>query len=124
MLNMLNKKCSVCNELKLTSDFYENKKNKTGYNACCKFCDRKRKLKYTLGISVQEFNDLIIKQNNKCCICNKELIHSKNKTHVDHDHLTGKIRGVLCISCNLVIGHAKDSVETLESAIKYLKNNI
>lgn len=122
MSNIINKKCSVCKEVKDLSCYGKSKTGANGINSCCKFCDRKRKLKYTLGISVKEFNEMIHQQNNKCKICNKELIHEKNKTHVDHNHLTGKVRGILCRHCNLVIGQAKDSVKILKSAIRYLNN--
>lgn len=42
--------------------------------------------------------------------------------HVDHDHETGLIRGLLCHHCNTLLGHAKDSVDVLEAAIVYLKS--
>jgi len=43
--------------------------------------------------------------------------------HVDHDHITGKVRGILCRSCNWLIGHSKEDPGTLESAAQYLRNH-
>ena len=69
---------------------------------------------------------MILDQNNKCAICN-EMETWKNKhgdirpLAIDHDHSTGKVRGLLCTSCNALLGHAKDKISVLENAIKYLK---
>ena len=115
------KQCTVCKELKSLSDFGKLKIGKDGHNSCCKFCDRKRKLKYSYGITPEEFEIMLIEQNHKCKICKNNLIHFCRKTHVDHNHVTGKVRGILCNKCNLLIGHALDSIDILKSAIKYLK---
>ena len=47
----------------------------------------------------------------------------RSEIYVDHDHKTGKVRGMLCHACNTVIGHADDNVTILNSAIKYLEEN-
>jgi len=73
------------------------------------------------GISYIEYNNLLIKQDYKCAICKtKEL--NKNLS-VDHNHNSGKIRGLLCNGCNTGIGLLKDNINNLESAINYLKEN-
>ena len=73
------------------------------------------------NITVDELEDLLSITN--CEICNKELAdgQQKGKRCIDHDHKTGIVRGVLCDTCNLALGHAKDSVELLELMIIYLK---
>lgn len=70
----------------------------------------------------QQYEEICKKQKGLCAICPKKLEvgFSKHK-HIDHDHEKNLVRGVLCGSCNLMLGHAKDSVETLRKAIKYLK---
>ena len=78
-----------------------------------------QKIKSTYGISLQDFYDLLKKQKNKCAICRKEFISSKD-THIDHNHKTGEIRKMLCSGCNLGLGHFRDSVKFLRQAIKYL----
>jgi len=66
-----------------------------------------------------------LKQNGKCAICKKpETRKTGNKIRelsIDHCHKTGKVRGLLCDSCNNGLGRFKDSVKLLESALKYLK---
>jgi hypothetical protein len=74
------------------------------------------------GISSQEFKDLCLSQNNKCKICGVNPGNSK-KLSVDHCHSTGKIRGLLCQSCNLAIGLMKDDVGRMEAAIRYILEN-
>ena len=71
------------------------------------------------GLDLDEYQSLIDKQDNRCAICHQEF-QSSPKPHIDHDHITGKIRGVLCHSCNTGIGKLRDSVEILASAIVYL----
>lgn len=79
------------------------------------------------GISVEEYELMASNQKNLCLICNNPEI-SKNcsgtisRLAIDHDHITGKVRGLLCKSCNTALGLARDSVDLLEKMIKYLKN--
>lgn len=76
------------------------------------------------GLSAKEYNELFVRSNGVCMICKKpEKIVRKGKPirlSVDHCHNTGKVRGLLCHSCNSFIGLAKDDVTILESAIRYL----
>jgi hypothetical protein len=71
------------------------------------------------GITLEERNNRIQSQNNKCMICGEEFKYSKN-IHVDHDHKTGKLRDMLCDYCNGGLGLFRDNVETLQKAINYL----
>ena len=78
------------------------------------------------GITLKEYNILLSSQNNVCKICGKlETSKEKNKKvkslAVDHDHKTGKIRGLLCGKCNKGIGLFQDSIEILTNAICYLQ---
>lgn len=74
-------------------------------------------LKSLYGISLDEYNTMVKKQNHKCLICN---IKAK-KLVIDHCHNTGKVRGLLCNACNMALGSFDDSVEKLNRAIKYLE---
>ena len=63
------------------------------------------------------------KQGGKCAICEKEKPlnrHAKLPFHVDHDHVTGKVRGLLCAACNLGLGMLKDRIESFDNAKAYL----
>lgn len=80
-------------------------------------------LKQQYGLSVQEYLLLIQKQNGGCAICGGKNIRKNNKTGlcVDHNHITGNTRGLLCDQCNRGLGLLKDSVDILSKAVKYLK---
>jgi Recombination endonuclease VII len=60
---------------------------------------------------------MIHKQQSRCAICGTRLV----SPHIDHDHATGTVRGILCPPCNHGLGHFRDSVINLRRAIKYLK---
>ena len=62
---------------------------------------------------------MIESQNNKCKVCKTDLEPGK-KTHVDHDHATGAVRGILCNHCNLALGLIKDDPKILQAMIDYL----
>lgn len=77
------------------------------------------------GIKDMDYDRYLLmleKQNHCCDICNKH-ISEINRTHfdVDHDHNTGKVRGLLCTQCNSGIGKLQDSVSILSAALNYLK---
>jgi len=75
------------------------------------------------GINTEEYSNLLEKQGNKCSICKTDNSNLKKSLAVDHDHVTGKIRGLLCTNCNIGLGHFKDDITLLEESIKYLKLN-
>ena len=82
--------------------------------------NRKRDLKLAYGMTLEDFNRRVEDQNNKCAICGGEFIKTPN---VDHNHISGKTRDLLCIFCNFILGNAHDSIEILEKAIQYLKKH-
>lgn len=71
------------------------------------------------GITVEQYDDLLSEQQCKCPICKKEL----DNPCIDHDHSTGKVRGILCNSCNLGIGWLKEDIEILKASIRYLETH-
>jgi hypothetical protein len=72
-----------------------------------------------------DFKLLLSAQGNKCPICKKPYNEESRKTwHVDHCHKTGRIRGVLCFSCNAGLGNFKDNITALEEAIFYLSTRV
>lgn len=81
-------------------------------------------LRSTFGISLAEYTQMAIVQNGKCAICLGDETHMRGgkvkALAVDHDHESGKIRGLLCSECNTMLGKAKDSRDTLLAAVKYL----
>ena len=77
---------------------------------------RKHSLKHKYGLSISEYDTILISQNKLCKICNKYM----EKPFVDHCHKSNKVRGLLCSSCNSIIGFAYDEIEILQRAIEYL----
>jgi uncharacterized protein with PIN domain len=87
--------------------------------------NRKQHLEHCYGISVADFEQRLLRQNGKCAICKEDITETKNgrlKAHIDHDHETGVVRGLLCLSCNTGLGQFKDSPINLRAAAQYLTN--
>lgn len=76
------------------------------------------------GIDLISYIEILQKQNNKCAICARNQANDGRKFAVDHDHKTGKIRGILCQSCNTGIGLLGDSISGIEKAFIYLKEGV
>ncbi len=74
------------------------------------------------GITLDIFNTLLEKQNNKCAICGKDIGEFSRAFAIDHNHITGEIRGLLCHNCNGGLGLFMDNVESLQNAINYLSS--
>lgn len=109
--------CSV----KCRQQWHYDRWKSTG-NKRCAIKTRSYQLKTNYGITVDDF-DIMFEGQGKCCkICKKENITGKN-WHVDHSHINGKIRGILCQKCNQALGMVYDDVLILEKMIEYLKEN-
>jgi hypothetical protein len=83
-------------------------------------------LKAEYGMSLETYYQLRSEQLGRCAICNRyenQINHNSQKLVVDHDHETGKVRGLICHKCNAGLGAFKDSPELLESAKQYLLGN-
>ena len=93
------------------------------YNASPKGINTRREswLKKEYGISVEDYDALLLKQENKCAICDIHQMELKKSFDVDHCHKTNKVRGLLCNCCNQAIGLFKDSPENVKRAIEYLR---
>ncbi len=77
--------------------------------------------KQGVKISIEEYKNLVISQNGLCAICKQHENTCSTKLCVDHDHKTGKIRGLLCRDCNSGLGHFHEIKESLTKAIEYLE---
>jgi len=89
-----------------------------------KEAQRNYSLKRYYGMTLDEYQERLLKQNGVCAICEKPEIaihHGKVRTlSVDHDHATGAVRDLLCSYCNSLLGQAKDDRSVLLAALKYL----
>lgn len=79
---------------------------------------RDSKLRTTFGIGLSDYNDMLSQQNGRCAICKR--LPGKRRLGVDHDHKTGKVRGLLCGPCNVILGFVDDNPEALLDAMFYL----
>lgn len=80
------------------------------------------------GLTLADFRAMLEAQNGLCAICgNPETVVKRNgtlvKLSVDHDHMTGRVRELLCQRCNNLLGGARDSTEILEAAARYLRRH-
>ena len=94
------------------------KKNKESRSMQMRAYHFKRKY----GITLEEYYAMLEQQNNKCAICGNEETSKRRDTlrllSVDHDHVTGKVRGLLCNGCNQLIGYFKEDISLLYSAMQ------
>lgn len=80
----------------------------------------KANLKHKYGITPADFSRMVTEQAAQCACCRDALDFLRPHTiHIDHCHATGRIRGVLCHSCNKMLGHAKDEIKRLAAAIEF-----
>jgi hypothetical protein len=78
-------------------------------------------LKYHYDITLERFNELLAEQGGVCAICKKLEVTSRTKRLVvDHDHKTGRVRGLLCHRCNCGLGYFKDDSSLISGALSYL----
>jgi hypothetical protein len=149
----MEKTCNKCGIIKPLTEFHTKKGTKDGKHYSCATCEnaRKKKYEYTtdqwkeyrlkkkFGLTLDDYNSMLVSQNSCCAICQTHISEyvsqcdgsksvfaqrkSKQNFSVDHCHNTGKIRGLLCYNCNLLLGNAKDKINLLTSAIDYLKRH-
>lgn len=138
--------CWSCGETKPADDFYTRSNDpahpKYGLRfAQCKNCvradiqgwrdanpeiHRERKIGYQLkrkyGIDRDQYDALLAAQGGGCAICGREPAPDGKRPHVDHDHQTGAVRGILCGCCNSAIGQFREDVRLMAQAAKYLRS--
>jgi hypothetical protein len=76
-------------------------------------------LKHRYGIGADDFDRMVAEQGRLCAICGRA-----DPEHVDHDHETGEVRGILCFNCNGGLGQFRDDVDALRSAAAYLSARV
>ncbi|MBZ6103812.1 endonuclease VII domain-containing protein [Streptomyces olivaceus] len=116
------KLCRSCGEVKPHSEWHRNATASDGLSTRCKACraveGRAGHLKRQYGITEMERDALVASQGGACCIC-----LAAPAAHVDHCHETGRVRGVLCFSCNAALGQFKDRPDAIRRAAAYVEGN-
>ncbi len=130
----MTKVCLGCDVEKSANNFSFNAGEKSYSDPYCLYCSKKRKsavrvskedagwersIKRNYKLTPLEYQNMLNKQGGVCAICFKGNDNGR-RLSVDHDHKTGKIRGLLCNNHNVAIGHFRDNVQDLNSAIYYL----
>lgn len=73
------------------------------------------------GINLEEYNTMFDEQKGCCAICKEHQTETNKRLVVDHDHITGEVRMLLCNKCNVGLGMFKDNPELLEQAAQYIR---
>lgn len=74
------------------------------------------------GLTVEQLRTL--KAAPACEVCGVVWNEGRQRPHIDHDHITGRVRGLLCQRCNLALGHLEDSPELIEKLLQYARRNL
>lgn len=133
--------CRHCQVSKPLSEFASHAGCKDGFRPECKGCTaayqkgkrpeyaglvgRRYALKKNFGLTPEQYDEILAAQNGRCKICGSDKSTGRWDAGflcVDHDHDTGKVRGLLCSTCNSGLGMFKDNLDLLEMAVKYLKS--
>lgn len=112
LTNRSRRTCGNC-----TSRMRMNSRDKTSY------VKRLGHIRTLYGLEEQDLRDLMDKQKGCCAICKETLrVATGRSYHIDHEHSSGKVRGLLCNQCNVGLGMLGDSYNTLQEAARYIKN--
>ncbi len=125
------KYCARCAQIKSIEEFGSNRADPSGRTTYCKPCHnrvmaeikakkhgstRSYLLKLRYGLTEEDVAEVINRQARRCLIC----LHTA-PLHVDHDHSTGEIRGLICFRCNGGLGQFKDDAAVIRRAVDYLE---
>lgn len=133
----MTKTCSRCKEEKPKSEFHKQTASSDGLRLMCKVCRCRSQHKYCeqnsreihdrhlhrkYGISIDDYDKMSTMQGHKCAICGSQNPGRDNsRFSVDHDHVTGQVRALLCHKCNQVLGLMQDDPDLLEKAATYIR---
>ncbi|WP_342634422.1 endonuclease VII domain-containing protein [Streptomyces himastatinicus] len=117
------KYCHGCGQVKSHSEWHRQESSPDGLASRCRPCravdNRVGHLKRQYGLTEADRDELVASQAGVCCIC-----LAAPAAHVDHDHGTGRVRGVLCFSCNAALGQFKDRADAIRRGAAYLEGNV
>jgi len=114
------KKCRVCEQDRPLDHFHIRKDTGKVRNEC-KTCHASKQMRRSYGITLEEYDVMYEQQKGVCAICSLPQTGRAERLCVDHNHETGKVRGLLCSHCNRGIGLLKDDYRILNRAASYLR---
>lgn len=123
------KRCSACETWQAPDEFYPSKRTPDGLHPSCRRCHRNHGMMRRFNITCEQYDKLLADQGGVCAICSKTPRANKKSLAVDHDHACcpgqmtcGKcIRGLVCSTCNLILGMVEDKPDTIVSMARYLQ---
>lgn len=110
--------CRYCKKDLPLENYSNDRRSPNGRYPICRAC--RSESRSHSRISQEEYDALLQAQNYSCAICGIAAEETARGLNVDHSHYTHKIRGLLCVQCNLGLGYFKDNVQRLQTAIEYL----
>lgn len=124
------KRCSQCKAYKPTTDFARHRGQKDGFQCRCKECSkldwerpdsswRSKRIQTQYGITAEQYNEMLADQEGVCAVC-AEPCKSGQRLSIDHDHVSGLVRGLCCRSCNNGLGRFRDNKDFLVKAAIYI----
>ena len=113
------KRCRTCRLLIQQRWRDNNPQRIKGHRDANKIASRLRYLWRVYGLTSDRYTQMLDEQDGRCAVC--KYIFAEGKVSVDHDHETGRVRGLLCVKCNASIGMAGESPERLENLAEYLR---
>lgn len=116
-ISTANKRWYQENREQVLAAYRERGRSDPNYRQRRKEYSRRRQIEQ-YGITGDEYAAMLLRQGG-CAICG-ETRHRK-QMHIDHDHSTGQVRGILCFKCNVGLGNFGDSAENLRAALAYLE---
>lgn len=112
------KRCCRCGEVKALHCFGRDRRCADGLNLQCRECKSNWNRIYRYGIGTREYLELVAKQDGKCALCDRVT-----RLQIDHCHETGRVRGLLCHTCNKALGAMGDTVQSIRRVLMYLEQN-
>lgn len=111
--------CRYCKKDLPLESYQHSNRFANGRHRICRDC--RNKARRASRITQDEYKALLEAQSFACAICGISAEETARGLNVDHSHYTHKIRGLLCVQCNLGLGYFKDNTERLQAAINYLE---
>lgn len=115
--------CKICRSRKPRADFCRNLARPSGINAHCRDCQRWKQRRRKYGITPEDYAKLLSDQGGSCAICRCPPGDDADDLRVDHCHKTGRVRGLLCSTCNAALGHFAEDPERIRRAAAYIESH-
>jgi hypothetical protein len=140
--------CSKCKVERPLTEYHKSSIHKGGHNPQCRTCFnktrrenrdpvkaaahakawyarnkhrvREKQIRVKYGLTMEQYSNMVTGQQNKCKICEKEMTGPKEPA-IDHCHITGSVRDLLCANCNAALGLLQDDPDIIQNAARYVE---